>query len=631
MARSTTAARPGTRSIVAASAAMYGRPGTKLEVKPADWQRESYRLYDVVGAARFVANTVANAVSRCPLYIARLDPDTGETLGPAEDPALKPYVASPFGTGDRRRENVRLAALNLFVCGEYYQVGEGARGEGERDRWYVVSPFDFKKKKGGGSGGGLLCDRPPMYGGGEAVLDPGSTDPTGKPRPGRDVVGRVWTPHPMHSREADSPFRAAIPDLNILHTIKKRESAELDSRLAGAGILFVPDSFNLPGKNGNPGTVQDLMDDLIEIASEVISDPSHPSSIIPYILQVPGEDIDKVKLLNFWSELSASLGELSDRKIRALAQAFDAPVETLEGAGNTNHWNLWRIAEETITTHYEPLLSRMADSITTLYLRPGLTTTTLNPDEFAYAFDTTPLRVRADRFGDAVKLRELGLLSDEATLRAGDFNPDEDAPDKNEKAERLARELVLAHPELAAGPLGVLAGLDIDERIIIDGTTAPEPAPAAPAPEPAPRAVQGPPAEPDNADAPAGSDPLTASLLAQLPTDAAVTVLANTAVHRALELAGGRLAKTWPKTADRARLHTTLAHPPNKGQAQSALAGAWAKLPNYAAGLDVDPDQLTNALNAYTVELLVRGRDHEPEALGAVLGFARLTGATNAR
>lgn len=619
MAQRTTAARPGSRSIVAASAAMYGRPGTKLEVSTADWQRESYRLYDVVGAARFVANTVANAVSRCRLYIARLDPDTGEILGEADDAALKPYVASPFGTGDRRRENVRLAALNLFVCGEYFQVGEGARGEGERDRWYIVSPFDFKKKKGGGSGGTLLCDRPPMYGGGEAQLDPGTDK-----RKGRDVVARVWTPHPMHSREADSPFRAAIPDLNILHTIKKRESAELDSRLAGAGILFVPDSFTLPNKEGNPGTVQDLMDELIEIASEVISDPSHPSSIIPYILKAPGEDIEKVKLLNFWSELSATLGELSDRKIRALAQAFDAPVETLEGAGNTNHWNLWRIAEETITTHYEPLLSRMADSITTVYLRPGLTTTNLNPYEYAYAFDTTPLRVRADRFGDAVKLRELGLLSDEATLKAGDFNT-EDAPNKKEKAERLARELVLANPELAAGPLGVLAGLDINERIIIDGTTT-EPAPA-PSPVPTQRAVQGPPPAPDSADAPAsGGDTLTASLLAQLPTDAAVTVLANTAVHRALEVAGGRLARTWPKGADRSRLHTTLTNAPNKGQAQRALDGVWERLPDFTAGLDVDTDQLANALNAYTVELLVRGREHEPEALGAVLGFARLTG-----
>lgn len=623
MARSTTAARPGTRSIVAASAAMYGRPGTKLEVKTAEWQREAYRLYDVVGAARFVANTVANAVSRCRLYIAKLDPDTGEVLGEADEAALKPYVASPFGTGDRRRENIRLGALNLFVCGEYFQVGEGARGEGDRDRWYIVSPFDFKKKKGGGSDGVLLCDRPPMYGGGEAALDPGTDQ-----RKGRDVVSRTWTPHPMHSREADSPFRAAIPDLNILHTIKKRESAELDSRLAGAGILFVPDSFTLPGKDGNPGTVQDLMDDLIEIASEVISDPSHPSSIIPYILKVPGEDIEKVKLLNFWSELSAALGDLSDRKIRALAQAFDAPVETLEGAGNTNHWNLWRIAEETITTHYEPLLSRMADSITTVYLRPGLATTSLNPDEYAYAFDTTPLRVRADRFGDAVKLRELGLLSDEATLKAGDFT-EGDAPSKREKAERLARELVVANPELASGPLGVLAGLDINERIVIDGTA--EPAAPAPAVEQAPRAVQGPPQQRQPEDAPTGSDPLTASLLAQLPTDAAVTVLGNTAVHRALEVAGGRLARTWPRGADRSRLHTTLASPPNKGQAQRALDGVWVNLPALAAGLDVDTDQLASALNAYTVELLVRGRDHEPEALAAVLSFARLTGAGHAR
>ena len=604
--------------------AMHGRPGTKLEVKPAEWQRESWRLYDVIGAARFVSNSVANAVSRCPLGIVQLDPDTGEVLGPADNPALKPYVASPFGTGDRRRENVRLAALNLFVGGEYYQVGEGARGEGERDKWYVVSPFDFQKKRGGGGAGNtLLCDRPPMYGGGQAILDPGTDKQNG-----RDVVARVWTPHPMHSREADSPFRAALPDLNILNTIKKRESAELDSRLAGAGILFIPDSFVIPNKEGNPGEVQDLMDELIEIASEVIADPSHPSSIIPYILRVPGEDIDKVKLINFWSELSAALGELSDRKIRALAQAFDAPVETLEGAGDTNHWSLWRIAEETITTHYEPLLSRMADSITTIYLRPGLATTSLNPDEYAYAFDTTPLRVRTDRFGDAVKLREMGLLSDEATLKAGDFNPEEDAPDKQEKAARLARELVVAHPELAAGPLGALAGLDIGpERIVIDSTTtAPAPAPAEPEP---PRAVEAAPARTE--EPPAATDALTPTLLAQHPKDAALTVIANTTVHRAIEYARGRHVKTWPRTADRATLHTTLRTPPHRGQAQRALSGVWDRLPDLAAGLDVDTGQLTNALNAYTVELLVRQRAHEPEALAAVLGGARIIGGAHAR
>lgn len=600
--------------MVAAATAIHGRPGTKLEVSPTEWQGEAWNLYDVIGASRFVANTVANAVSRCRLYIAKLDPDTGEIEGEADDPRLRPYVASPFGVGDRRRENVRLAALNLFVGGEYYQVGEAPRDANERDRWYIVSTFDFTKKQGGGGGSTLSCDRPPMAGGGKAELDPG----TDKAK-GRDVVMRVWTPHPKHSREADSPFRAAIPDLNILHTIKKREGAELDSRLAGAGILFIPQSFDLPDRKGNPGgTVQDLMDELIEIASEVISDPSHPSSIIPYILKVPGEDIDKVKLLNFWSELSAALGDLSDRKIRALAQAFDAPIETLEGAGNTNHWNLWRIAEETITTHYEPILSRIADSITTVYLRPGLTKDgVLDPYEYCYAFDTTPLRVRADRFGDAVKLFELGLLSAESTRKAGDFTED-DAPGTEEEARRLARAIITARPELATSELARLAGLgEWSEPVVIEAAPTTTPAPSAETASET-RAVQGPPAEPD----------VDAAMVAAaaLDGDAAVTGVANAAVHRALELAGGRLARTWPRGADRSRLHTSLTSAPNRGQAQRALDGAWEALPVYTAGLGIDTQQLANALNAYTIELITRGRDHEPEALAAVLAFSGLTG-----
>mgnify|MGYP001263495585 CR=1 FL=1 len=613
MSRNATVTRP--RSVVAAATTMYGRPGTKLEVKPHDWQHEAWRLYDLIGAARFVANTVANAVSRCRLYIAELDPDTGEIIGDADEPALRPFVASPFGTGDRRRENIRLAALNLYVAGEYYQVGEAPRADGERDRWYIVSGFDFEKKQGGGHL--LRCDRPPMAGGGKAELDPGTED-----QRGRDIIARVWTPHPKHAHEADSPFRAAIPDLNILNTIKKREGAELDSRLAGAGVMFIPDSFDLPSKTeGTPGTVQDLMDEFVKIASEVISDPSHPSSIVPYIMQVPGDEIEKVRIVNFWSELSDSIGELSDRKIRALAQAFDAPVETLEGTGNTNHWNLWRIAEETITTHYEPILSRIADSATTVYLRPGLKRTSLNGERYAYAFDTTPLRVRADRFGDALKLRELGLLSDAATLKAGDFN-DADAPDEKETTARLARQLITAHPALieTAPELAELAGLRLSgSPVVIDADRPPRPAPRQPA---APEVEQqGPPEQPDPGDEPGPPAALVAA------ADGGVIALASAAVMNALRVAGGRLARTWPHGADRSRLHLTLASAPHRGAVQRALRGVWDDLPEVCAGLDVDPEQLRNALNAYTVEIIVRRCEHDPARLAGMLSMAGMVGA----
>lgn len=627
MSRDTTITRP--RSIVAAATAVHGRPGTRIDIAPRDWQDEAWRLYDLIGAARFVSNSVANAISRCGLYIAELDPDTGEILGEADDDRLRPFVASPFGTGDRRRENIRLAALNLFVAGEYYQIGEAARREGEQDRWYIVSGFDFEQQRHG-SGTTLKCDRPPMAGGDQAELDPGTRE-----RRGRDVVARVWTPHPKHSKEADSPFRAALPDLNILNTIKKREGAELDSRLAGAGILFIPDSFELPGD----GSTQALMDDLASIAGEVISDPSHPSSVVPYIMQVYGEDIEKVRLINFWSDLSDAIGDLSDRKIRALAQAFDAPIETLEGSGSTNHWNLWRIAEETITTHYEPILSRIADSLTSVYLRPGLAPTGLDPHRYAYAFDTTPLRVRADRFGDAVRLYELGLLSEDATRKSGDFG-DADAPDDAERDRRFARELIASSPDLLSTypELAVTAGITTAPPRIIDsatttptGTTRPAVTPSGSdsdaersGPPEQPTAPTAPTA-PDGAEAPA---PLTVAAAA---ADGGTIAVANAAVRSALRIAGGRLAKTWPQGADRSRLHLTLPAPPDRARAQRALRGVWDDLGEACAGLGVDTEQLTNALNAYTRELLCRRRDHDPAGLAALLSLSGITGGDDGR
>src|SRR5699024_3059983 len=53
---------------------------------------------------------------------------------------------------------------------------------------------------------------------------------------------RVWRPHPRKHWEADSPTRSSLPVLRELVGLTMHISAQIDSRLAGAGLLLVPES-----------------------------------------------------------------------------------------------------------------------------------------------------------------------------------------------------------------------------------------------------------------------------------------------------------------------------------------------------------------------------------------------------
>lgn len=587
------------RGIVAA-AARLSNPGTKL-VPTVEWQADAWRAYDVTGQGRYVANAVANAISRCRLYIAEMDPDTGEIKGEATDTRLRPFTASPLGVGDRRRENLRLAALNLFVSGEFYLIGEGGKPDADdaaakRDRWYIVSGFDFDTKKAGGPKSGYMVTRPQTAGSGTAALDIT-----------KDVITRVWTPHPKHADQADSPFRAALPDLNILETIKKREAAELDSRLTGAGIMLWPENVSF----GDYDNIEGFTDRLVEIASEVTDDVSHPNSMVPIPVEMNPEYIDKVRIINFWSDLSDALADLTDRKIRSLAQSLDAPIEMTLGSGESNHWTAWLVSEETINTHYNPILSRIADALTSAYLHPGLTSEE-DRDKYVYAFDTSPLRLRGDTFDNSIALYDRDLISGDAVRREAQYD-DGDIPDQKEVATKLATKLILADPTLLGTELAALVGIaPADAPVVLDADRdTPEPTPP---PAPPERDAIGPP-DTDNIT-PDTPPALTAA------TPGGLTAFANATVTYALRLAGGRLRRRWPKGEDRATLHTRLARRPEENQITAALAGAWDGVADALQSVPgVDPEQVQRALDAYTRELLRRRVPHDPAALAAVIGM----------
>lgn len=559
------------------------------------WQDEAWRLYDITGQLRFVANWVGNSVSRCRLYVAEVGED-GENLEEVKDDVeVASLAAGPLGRGPAKDEALRLLGINLFVPGECYIVAEADGLATGVDRWFVVSGSEIKK-----TGDDITITRGQLQGGG-----------TMRYRDGTDLILRCWTPHPRKADEPDSPTRSAIPDLRAIEAIRKREFAELDSRLAGAGMLGLPDSIDFPRQPDDNTGPAGFMQVLQRAMAASLADRASAEAMVPIMFTAAPDALDKIKHITFWTDLSDQLLPLMEAAVKSLAQSLDIPPEVMLGLGSANHWSAWAISEEAVTTQIVPVLSRIADALTQGFLRAALEEMGLDPDRYVYAFDTAPLTTRPNRSADALNYHERGLISDEAAREAGAFN-DGDIPDPIERLRRLIEKVIPNQPSLLALPVvQQILGVTLD----------------VPAAELEPAGGGG-------GQQPGGGEVVDEETPPEQPTqteqDAALVGLypvANLAVRRALALAGGRLVPhrqrdRYPGTA-RHGLHVRHGAV-DRARADTVLAGAWDDLHAVADDLLVDPAELQHLLHEFAAELLTRGMAYDPGLLRAVLARATL-------
>lgn len=592
-----------------------------------DWQIEAWRLYDIIPELHKLAGRIGDSLAQARMYVAELD-ERGEEIGETTDARISALAGIPLGTGNNRDDSLRLAGIDLAVGGECWIVGEGAatNPQAAAGAWFVVTGSAFKKQ-----GDVVKVKRPKILGGSDLVL----TD-------GVDVLIRCWRPHPNDVDQADSFSRSAIVPLREIELLTKREFAELDSRLTGAGVMFLPDGVDFPREEGDPEGIAGFMAYLQRAAGASMRDQSTAQAMVPIMATVPDSvlpELDKIRVINFWSELSAEVSSMKDKAISRLASSAEIPGEVLTGIGDANHWTAWLISDEGIRW-IRGYLGLVADALTRGFLQLALQSLGVaNPERYAFGFDTSSLAAKPNRLDDALKLRELFLLSDEETVKAGAFDP-EQMPSTTERAAQVLLKLVQAQPELILDPAVQRAlGLPHVEQV--------GPPPAQPAIGASPN--DAPPAEPEGDEgapnggqapdtpAPSESAALAQALAVRVQELAAVPIApptpervfnaaAKLTVLRALELAGGRLATPaeragrW-REVPRHELHHWVG-PITPERARKVTEGAWTHVPTLAADLGVDADDVRALLEGYVLELLTRGVRHHDDLLYAALSIA---------
>lgn len=569
-----------TNSLVASSTRYPGK-AARIYVPTQDWQRECYRHTTICGEAAYAAGFFGHAMSRATLHAARFEADkvTRQTSGKAYD-LLGELFAGPEG----RVEMLESIGIHLTIAGECYLVGREHPVVG--DMWEIVSVLEMEVQ-----GETWTIN----YGNGTSPIR--LTE--------KDVVIRIWTPNPARKIEATSPFRPLLPILSEIEWLTRHVFAQITSRLASAGLLFVNSDVDFPpppeqeGQTVPPDKASQFMAMLAEMMLAPIEDPSNPAAIVPGVAMVPGDQIEHAaKLVTFWTELDGEAKNLRDEAIRRFALGVDLPPEQVLGMGSNggsgggtsngvSHWGAWQIEESTIKMHVEPKLDVVTNALTISYIRP------MTQDIADLVIhDTAKLRLRPDRSKEAAEAYDRGELSGKAYRRETGFGED-DKPSDEELRFWLTKKVAggSTTPELVAAALTQLG---------VTLSPAPAETQALPTEErPPPSLIEHPtrPRTPAEADA--------ASLL---------LAVSEPLVFRALERAGNRLRQRGSRPPGVPAYETYL-HADVNGSAEKAMEDAWSCAPMTLTGRVDDPSATIRTLNAYCLSLLEGQIPHTRERL----------------
>jgi hypothetical protein len=596
--RRTTA--PAYNSLVAAAKVMTS-PDMRLRRAsigtPEKWQEDAWRFYDEVGELRFGVSWISNALSRVNLGAAMQPLATGDepTLIDYDDERATPLqkraveiVDTIAGGSTGQGQMLGAFGTQLSVAGLAWLIIEPDLDDPTDDAFQTWEVRSSSEVRSSNSGDGI-------------EIRVGTRE--WRPVHPNGIVVKVWRKHPQRSWDADSPTHGVLSVLREIVMLQQHVQASAQSRLAGAGILAVPSEAVFPpgqGQSSQQGDVENLSDDdqfvetLIDSMVTPISDRGSAAAVVPLVIKVPGEYVDKITHIKFDTPFDGRVLDLMDGAIKRLALGLDIPPEILTGTSAMNHWGAWQVAEEAITLHIEPLAELIVHALTIGYLRPALMAEGYpreEVEELMLWYDTSDLRTRPDRSASAVEAYDRYELSAEAMLRELGLSVD-DAPQDDEKRTRLLIDIMRSAPSLAPAILAEL-GMTADMPVIeIEEAT---------------------PVQPAEVESPQGA-----------PERAAVLAALDQVMFRALEKAGSRLRSAAGKShpqgaagimcADPTVLHCEI-DATQHADISKLLAGAWTNIPTIAHRYGLDAKDIEEQLDRYARSLLATGQAHTWERL----------------
>lgn len=433
------------------SAASYQQT-VYLTLLKQNWQPAVFDIYDTEGHLYYAASYIGNALARINLVAAKKPTKDAPLARPViiEDGPLADAVNRIESPNGGQAGLLKKMGQNIFLVGEVWMIPRdwtNAAGETVQG-WEALSVAELQFN-GTGSPYKVLLPGAPIE-----LLPP-------------DLLKiRIWKQHPRFSALADAGPRSCLDQLELIVILNRAEKAVARSRMAGSGILGIPQELVPPawqnqGTSGNPMEANPLYQALAEAAIAPLSDEAAPSSVMPTLLVGPGDHIKNIKHIEINRTLDFAQTESAiDNAIDQIASTLELPKEILKGiGGETTHWTAWAVREDTFQAHIQPLVEMICEALTRTYLKQALQKLdqgTLDQvlsevgatsvDDIIVWYDASQLIIRPDKGDKALAVHDRFGISDEALRRETGFSED-DAPSEDELSKRYGVKMVL--PEMA--------------------------------------------------------------------------------------------------------------------------------------------------------------------------------------
>ena len=540
------------RSITAAATRLDPKDREKARrearKRPFDWQRVAFQHYDDVGEARFAANWMGNALSRLrlvpmwqpepgaiPVAVDSADDATQHGVDEGERMAAVQTLARIGANEGGEGEIMRGAGINVFVAGEFYLIGyQDDDSPGAEETWGVYSVEALQVD----SEGKYAIKPLPTSKRSEFIVMPDDA-----------FVLRVGRRHPRYPDWPDSAMKGALDYCEDLRVLTMMIRAAASSRVPSK-ILGIPQeaTFGTPGPDvaDEDGDEDDpLTRDLIAHMTTPLSDPRSAASLVPFILRLAKADLEAVEVFDLTREIDRLAIELREETRRAFAASVDLPEGIVTGTQDLNHWTRASVTEEAYTIHVEPYATGIVDAFTFGYYRPGLADLVEDPRRWSIGVDPSGLVSSPDQSKDVQDAYDRIEVSG-SYYREVRGIPEDAAPDDVEIERRR--------------DLATISGRARGTPTVPDGDVAGDTEPTTTGPAAVAAGVR-PPVLALHAAAADPVDRLGVDLArAEMALRERLRVIADEALHRALERAGNRLRTATQGTALRQVVDGQPAH-----------------------------------------------------------------------
>lgn len=573
------------------------------------WQSDAWAMRDAVGELRYASEFLAMCAARMRLYPAVYSKgaetdvpipmrEAKPGVVPSELPDASEQLLSMLGHGQYATSNVmQHLSTQWTIPGEAFLLGREEDGE---ETWTIRSNDE------------IVIQNDKYY------LRELPTDPQGvKSWEELDeeniVLTRMWSPHPRFRLLADSPLRAILEECESLLIHRRGIRAIGRSRIAGRGLLLIPEELSLkvPNEDNEDPESDPFFSSLAQIMQAPIADEGVASAVTPAVIRGPAEFLKAVQHIDLAAKFDETSAKIREELIGVIASGLDLPKEIIMGVADLNHWSAWQVEDNTFRHHIEPHIEELCEALTNSYFRPALEDMGYSKEEarrYLIWYDPSELVTHPDQTKDALDLYDRDAISPSALRRTAGF-AEADAPLPVERLIRLLSNMrtppanvVMAavhamDPTMEIPPIdtsGTVPGVDaagVDPaKPPAEATTSALPAPVADTPPPAEgsRGSEEPPAPPASvASGASRSHPRLERMsqrlmMADRDLRTQLQVAASDAVMRQLERAGAKLRS---KVAKDETLRAKIAH--KRNDRVSAYLGQ-----ELVASLGVQPSEL---------------------------------------